>query len=97
MGAITGLLFLPILVPMSGIRFLVEELHDEAEAIVRDEGRLFAELIALSMRRSTGDVSETEYVEQEADLLERLNAIREYRNELLQAQSDDAVDDEEEW
>ncbi len=94
MGIITGLLLLPITGPVRGFRFLLEQLRDEAEAALHDEGRAFAELIDLSMRRNTGQISEAEYAEQEAELLERLSSIREYREGLLHPEPDL---EEEEW
>ncbi len=94
MGIIGGLLLLPITGPVRGFRFLMERLRDEAEAALLDEGRTFAELIDLSMRRNAGQLSDAEYAEQEAELLGRLNTIREYREELLYA---DLEVEEEEW
>jgi hypothetical protein len=93
MSAITGLLLLPVMAPVWGFRFVLERLSDEAEAVMHDEGRAFAELIELSMRRGSGQLSDDAYAEQEAALLERLSSIREYRDELLRAEGD--VD--EEW
>jgi hypothetical protein len=92
MGTITGLLLLPFMAPVWGFRFLLERIRDEAEAVLRDEGRAFAELIDLSMRHTTGQLTDAEYAEQETQLLERLNSIREYRHELLHTPS--AADDE---
>jgi hypothetical protein len=94
MGAITGLLLAPFMAPVWGFRFLLERLRDEAEAVLRDEGRAFAELIELSMRHSSGQLTDAQYTEQESQLLERLNSIREYRHELLHGESveDDEVD-----
>ena len=104
MGVVTGLLLLPITGPLVAFRFFLERIRDEAEAVLRDEGRAFAELIDLSMRRNAGQLSEADYAEQEAALLERLNSIREYRNELLNSEADEdeaeweyADDDEAEW
>ena len=88
MGLITGLLTLPVTGPVRAFRFLVERLHDEAQAVLRDEGRAFAELIDLSMRHNAGQLSDAEYAEQEAALLERLSSIREHRDELLHAEPD---------
>jgi hypothetical protein len=94
MGIITGLLFFPIMGPVRGFRFILERLRDEAEAVLRDEGRAFAELIDLSLRHEAGQISDSDYAEQEADLLERLNSIREYRDDLLHASVEV---DEEDW
>jgi hypothetical protein len=95
MGLITGLLFFPVWAPMQGFRFVMERLRDEAEAVLRDEGRAFAELIDLSLRHEAGKISDEEYAEQEADLLERLNSIREYRDGLLHPEPDEY--EEEDW
>jgi hypothetical protein len=93
-GAITGLLLFPVMAPVWGFRLLLERLRDEADAVLRDEGRAFAELIDLSMRHNTGQLSDAEYAEQEAELLERLSSIREYRHDLLRAPVDEG---EEDW
>ena len=105
MGTISTLLLLPFMAPVWGFRFVLEQLRDEAEAVLRDEGRAFAELIDLSMRRSTGQLSEAEYVDQETELLERLSSIREHRQELLEAEHNEEDvfayaeqdESEEEW
>jgi gas vesicle protein GvpG len=97
MGAIAQLLLLPVMAPVWGFRFVLERLRDEADAVLQDEGRAYAELLQLSMRHNAGELSDAEYAEQEADLLERLDAMREYQNELMDAQwdEDDAGEDED--
>lgn len=93
MGVVTGLLLLPVTGPMRVFRLFLEQIREEAEAVLRDEGRAFAELIDLSMRHNAGQLTDEEYAEQEGQLLERLNSIRDYRNELLTEQAD--VEDED--
>jgi hypothetical protein len=93
LGTITGLLLLPVTGPMRAFRFFLERLRDEAEAVLRDEGRAFAELIDLSMRHNAGQLSDAAYAEQEAELLDRLTSIREYRNELMYAEPDEYDED----
>ena len=97
MGTLATVLLLPLMGPVWGLRFIIERVHEEAEAVMRDEGRAFAELVELSMRRSQGQLSDDEYAAQETELLARLGAIREYRDELLSADrgggDDDVVDD----
>jgi hypothetical protein len=88
MGAIATVLLLPVMAPVWGFRFVLERLRDEAEAVLHDEGRAFAELIELSMRRSAGQLSDAEYADQETQLLERLSAIRDYKEELLNGELD---------
>lgn len=93
MGLVTGLLLLPFTAPAHGFRFFLERIRDEAEAALLDEGRAFAELVDLSMRRNAGQLSDGEFAAQEAELLERLSSIREYREELLDAETE--LDDDE--
>lgn len=93
MGLVTGLLLLPFTAPAHGFRFFLERIRDEAEAALLDEGRAFAELVDLSMRRSAGQLSDDEFAAQEAELLERLSSIREYRDELLGAETE--LDDDD--
>jgi len=88
MGLISGLLLLPITGPVAGFRLVLERLRDEAEAVLHDEGRAFAELIDLSMRHSAGQLSDAEFSAQEAEMLERLSSMREYREDLLHAGRD---------
>ena len=96
MGLISGLLLLPIMGPVHGFRFVLERLHEDAEGALRDEGRAFAELIDLSMRHGAGRLSDADFATQEAMLLERLSSIREYRDELLHAETEEEFDGEHE-
>jgi hypothetical protein len=82
MGPIMSLLLFPVSGPAWALMSLMERLREEAEASLDDEARGFAELTELSMRRSAGMLSEPEYAEQETALLARLNAAREYREQL---------------
>jgi hypothetical protein len=93
-GLVTGLLFFPVLGPVRAFGFLLERLREEAEAVLRDEGRVFAEIIDLSRRHHAGQLSDAEYADQESQLLERLSSIREYKDDLLQG---DFYEDEEEF
>lgn len=91
--ALAGLVLLPVMFPVWGLRFVIDRLREEAEANLRDEGRGFAELIDLSMRHSAGKISDAEFAEQEAALLDRLSAIREYRDELFNGAPDPDEDE----
>lgn len=90
---LASIVLAPVMAPVWGFRFVMERLRDEAESVLADEGRGFAELIDLSMRHSAGKLSDAEYAEQEAALLDRLSSIRDYRDELLRADDDLGDDD----
>lgn len=89
MGLISGLLLLPITGPVRGFQLFLERLRDEAEAVLHDEGRAFAELIDLSLRHDSGQISDADFSTQEAELLARLSSIREYRDDLLRGDHDE--------
>ncbi|MDQ3856224.1 MAG: gas vesicle protein GvpG [Chloroflexota bacterium] len=75
MGLLKLLLF-PVTGPAKGFGFILEQIQEQADAMLLDEGRIQSELMALSARHSMGEISEEEYLEQEAALLEWLNTIR---------------------
>ena len=90
--AIGDLLLLPLMAPVWGCRWVLESLRDEADAVLHDEGRVFAELIELSQRRNAGQLSESDFAEQEAELLARLSSIRDEQDEAVPS-GDDLDDD----
>jgi len=63
---------------MRGLRFIAEQVKEELDAEL-DPGRraqqVQAELVDLSVCRDLGQISEDQYVAQEAALLEQLNAL----------------------
>ena len=95
MSILGGLLLFPVTGPLWGFRMFAERLRDEAEAVLFDEGRAVSELLQLSMRHRAGMLSDEEFAEQETALLEHLRAIRDYREEQLDAELGD--EEEEEW
>jgi hypothetical protein len=67
-----------LLFPFSGLLWVFEEIHNAAEQEIRDE----AEGITLELQRlyallEGGQITEAEFDRQEAELLDRLDEIRE--------------------
>src|SRR5262245_49282999 len=91
MGIISNLLLLPVMGPAWGFRLFVEQLHEEAQAELHDDGRAFADLIELSMRRSAGQISDEEFADEEAQLLERLSAMQQHDD--FYAEDDELLDE----
>src|SRR5947209_4708099 len=97
MRLLADLLLLPITGPVRGLRFIAEQLRAEAEAVLMDEGRVEAELADLSLRHSQGLIAGPEFIAEEDALLEELDAIRAFKEELSQQaaeQYDDTWDEE---
>lgn len=86
MGLLSSLLLFPVTGPLRGIQFVVEQIQAEANAMLFDENRVKAQIMALSLRLEQGEISEEEYEEHEAALLEWLNEIVEYRESLAEAE-----------
>jgi hypothetical protein len=81
MGLITGLLTLP-LAPVRGVAWVAEQVADQAEQELYDEGRIMRELAAVELAHDTGEIDDEQLDEQVDGLLERLEEgrrIREWR------------------
>jgi len=83
MGLISGLLLFPITGPVYGLQFILDQIRNEAEAELLDEGRIRAELLNLSQLRDIGEISAEEHAAMEDALIEHLNMIRAYKEGLL--------------
>ena len=81
MGLITGLLTLP-LAPVRGVAWVAEQVGDQAEQEMYDEGRIMRELAAVELAHDAGEIDDEQLAEQVDRLLERLEEgrrIREWR------------------
>jgi hypothetical protein len=81
MGLITGLLTLP-LAPVRGVGWVAEQLADQAERELYDEGRIMRELAAVELAHDAGEIDDQTLEKQVDGLLERLEEgrrIREWR------------------
>jgi hypothetical protein len=81
MGLITGLLTLP-LAPVRGVGWVAEQLADQAEQELYDEGRIMRELAAVELAHDAGEIDDQTLERQVDALLERLEEgrrIREWR------------------
>lgn len=70
-----------LLLPVSGLVWVADKLKDSAEAEFLDESRVQESLLALQIRLEMDEISESEYMEQETELLERLEDIRKYKEQ----------------
>ncbi len=75
MGLFTGLLTLP-LAPVRGVVWVADQVAQEAERQLYDEGAIRAELVALELEAEEGALSDQEVRAREDELLERLAVSR---------------------
>lgn len=75
MGLFTGLLTLP-LAPVRGVVWVADQVTQEGERQLYDEGSIRAELVALELAAEAGTMSDEETRAREDELLERLAISR---------------------
>ena len=75
------LLTAPVSLPVSGVRFILDQIVQMAERELFDEERIREDLLLLQLRLDEGEITEAEYAYQEADIMERLRAARQYREQ----------------
>jgi hypothetical protein len=73
------LLTAPLTAPLTGFRFILNQLGEMAERELYDEDRIRQELLELQVLLDEGEITEEEYAAQEADIVARLREAREYR------------------
>jgi len=77
---LTDILF-PIFLPIKGIIWIGNKLKEAAETEVTDESKVREELLDLQMRFEMDEMNEDEFKKKEEKILERLEAIRKYKEE----------------
>jgi hypothetical protein len=83
--------------PVKGINWIFKKIHELAEEELSGEAdRIRDNLTELYMQLETGEITEEEFEEQEAVLLDRLDALDEEDNFIGDADDDDDDDDDDE-
>jgi hypothetical protein len=81
MGLLIQLLGAPIILPAKGLMFVLDKIREQAENEVLDEGKVHQQLLELQMLLDLGQITEEEFYQVEEELLERLDAIMEFKEE----------------
>jgi len=71
----------PWFIPVKGMVWIGSKLKTTAEEEATDEGRVQEQLLNLQMRFEMDEISEEEYDRKETQLMEKLEAIRKYKEE----------------
>jgi hypothetical protein len=80
------LLGLPLTLPAAGIKFCFQQVLNSAERELYDDEPVKEQLLLLTLKLEEGEITEDEYVEQEAFLHMRLREIRAYREAQMKQQ-----------
>jgi hypothetical protein len=68
-----------LLAPCKFVTWIGQTLYEQAETQITDEGPIQARLLDLQARFELEQIGEKEYLEEEAALMRRLNAIHKYK------------------
>jgi len=75
-------LVFPLTIPLKGLFFIADKLKETAEGEITDESKVYEELLELQMKFEMDEITEEEYEREERKLMQRLEAIRKYKEEL---------------
>ena len=79
MGLITNILLAPFLGPVWGTRFTLDKVDRAVREQLTDDTPIKEDLMALQMKLELGEIDDEEYVQQEAEIMQRLREVREWR------------------
>ena len=82
MGLLTHVLFWPVTGPVAGIRWTLGKVQRVVEDELVDDTAIKQDMMELNMRSELGEIDDAEYLAEEAKLMERLRAVREWRERL---------------
>lgn len=71
-----------LLSPIKGIAWVAQNLKDIAETEMTDESKVHEDLMELQMRLELNEITEEEYQKRENEIMERLEEIRKYKEEM---------------
>ena len=72
-------LVFPLTIPLKGLFFIADRLKETAESEITDESRVYEELLELQMKFEMEEITDEEYQEKETELMDKLEAIRKYK------------------
>ena len=79
MGLITNILLAPFLGPVWGARWSLEKVDRVVREELTDDTPIKEDLMALQLQLEMGEIDDAEYVRREAEIMQRLREVREWR------------------
>jgi hypothetical protein len=79
MGLLTNILLAPFLGPVWGTRWTLEKVDQVVREELTDDTPVKEELMALQLQLEMGEIDDAEYLRREAELMQRLREVREWR------------------
>ena|SRR5947209_13406715 len=79
MGLLTNILLAPFLGPVWGTRFTLDKIDRAVREQLTDDTPIKEDLMALQLKLETGEIDDNQYLQQEAEIMQRLREVREWR------------------
>jgi len=79
MGLLTNILLAPFLGPVWGTKWTLEKVDRVVRDQLTDDTPVKEDLMALQMQLELGEIDDDEYVRREAEIMQRLREVREWR------------------
>ena len=79
MGLLTNILLAPFLGPIWGTRFTLDKVDRAVREQLTDDTPVKEDLMELQLRLENGEIDDAEYARQEAEIMQRLREVREWR------------------
>jgi hypothetical protein len=82
MGLLSNILLAPFLGPIYGTRWTLDKVDRVVREELTDDTPIKEDLMALQMQLEMGEIDDAEYVRREAEIMQRLRDVREWREKL---------------
>jgi hypothetical protein len=79
MGLLTNILLSPFLGPIWGTRWTLEKVDRVVREELTDDTPIKEELMELQIKLEMGEIDDAEYLRREAEVMQRLREVREWR------------------
>ncbi|HVO59772.1 MAG TPA: gas vesicle protein GvpG [Terriglobales bacterium] len=79
-----------LLMPISGFKFIMRTLAKAAEEQYTDDAPIKQRLLELQVALESGDISEEDYVKQEAEIIRQLREIERHKREVAGVPAEEA-------
>jgi hypothetical protein len=82
MGLLKHLLFWPVTAPIAGTKWSMNQVMKVVEEELTDDTVVKQDFMALQIKLELGEITDEEYVEEEAAIMARLREVRAWRERL---------------
>jgi hypothetical protein len=79
MGLLTNILLAPFLGPVWGTKWTLDKVDRVVREELTDDTPIKEDLMALQLKLEMGEINDDEYVRREAEIMQRLREVREWR------------------